>query len=311
MICSLCPRQCFAERNESSGSGFCGAGTLPRVARAALHFWEEPCISGTRGSGAVFFSHCTLRCAFCQNIGISHEAFGKTVSVQTLADIFRRLTDEGAHNINLVTATHFVPAVLDALSLYRPPVPIVWNSGGYETVETLRLLEGAVDVYLPDIKHVSPRLSALCAGAPDYFAFAAPAVREMCRQTGTPVYDGNGLIQRGTIVRHLILPGCTKDSMRVLDFIHDELPEGTPVSLMRQYSPIPECKVKGLDRRITDEEYERVLNHLLDLGLTGYFQEKSSARREYTPDFDLTGVTDTTEQNGVHSNDETNLSGSI
>ena len=290
MLCSLCPRRCRAPRNPENGSGFCGAGTLPRLARAALHHWEEPCISGTRGSGAVFFSHCTLRCAFCQNWDISHEAFGKTVSVQALADIFRRLTDEGAHNINLVTATHFVPAVLDALSLYRPPVPVVWNSGGYETVETLRLLEGAVDVYLPDCKHVSPRLSALCAGAPDYFAFAAPAIREMCRQTGAPVYDENGLITRGTIVRHLILPGCTGDSMRVLDFIRGELPPGTPVSLMRQYSPIPECRVKGLDRRITDAEYGRVLGYLKDLGLTGYFQEKSSATREYTPPFDLTGL---------------------
>ena len=166
----------------------------------------------------------------------------------------------------------------------------MWNSSGYETVETLKMLEGAVDIYLPDVKHVSPRLSALCAGAPDYFAFAAPAVREMCRQTGAPTYDEAGMMQKGTIVRHLILPGCTKDSMRVLDFIHDELPPGTPVSLMRQYSPVPQCHVKGLDRRITDEEYDRVFQYLLDLGLTGYFQEKSSATREYTPPFDLTGV---------------------
>ena len=298
MICSLCPRQCFAERGEATGSGFCGAGTLPRLARAALHFWEEPCISGARGSGAVFFSHCTLRCAFCQNMDISHEAFGKTITVRALADIFRRLTDEGAHNINLVTATHFAPAVLEALSLYRPPVPIVWNSSGYETVETLKMLEGAVDIYLPDVKHVSPRLSALCAGAPDYFAFAAPAVREMCRQTGAPTYDEAGMMQKGTIVRHLILPGCTKDSMRVLDFIHDELPPGTPVSLMRQYSPVPQCHVKGLDRRITDEEYDRVFQYLLDLGLTGYFQEKSSATREYTPPFDLTGISAPAEGEG-------------
>lgn len=290
MICSLCPRRCFARRDEESGEGFCGAGTLPRLARAALHFWEEPCISGSRGSGAVFFSHCTLRCAFCQNIGISHRAFGKTVSVRALSDIFRRLVDEGAHNINLVTAAHYVPAVLDALNLWRPPVPVVWNSGGYETVEALKMLEGAVDIYLPDIKHVSSRLSALCAGAPDYFTYAAPAVREMCRQTGLPVYDDAGLMQKGTLVRHLILPGCTKDSMRVLDFIREELPAGTPVSLMRQYSPIAECTVKGLDRRITDAEYERVLGYLEDLGLTGFFQEKSSAKKEYTPDFDLTGV---------------------
>ena len=290
MICSLCPRQCFAERGKATGSGFCGAGTLPRLARAALHFWEEPCISGARGSGAVFFSHCTLRCAFCQNMDISHEAFGKTISVRALADIFRRLTDEGAHNINLVTATHFAPAVLEALSLYRPPVPIVWNSSGYETVETLKMLEGAVDIYLPDVKHVSPRLSALCAGAPDYFAVASAAIKEMCRQTGRARYDENGMMLRGVIVRHLILPGCTGDSCRALDFIAEQLPRGTSVSLMRQYTPIPECTVKGLDRRITDREYERVLRHFEMLGLTGYTQEKESADLAYTPPFDLTGV---------------------
>ena len=290
MICTLCPRACHAERTEENGNGFCWMGTLPRVARAALHMWEEPCISGTRGSGTVFFSGCTLRCAYCQNIAISHGGFGRTVTVQRLSDIFKSLVDQGAHNINLVTATPYVPAILDALDLYRPPVPIVFNSGGYETIETLRMLRGAVDIYLPDLKHVSPRLSALCAKAPDYFEVASAAITEMCAQTGTPVYDADGLMQRGTIVRHLILPGCTGDSLRVLDFIHDHLPEGTPVSLMRQYSPIPECKIKGLDRRITDREYERVLAHLTALHLDGYMQEKSSAKSEYTPPFDLTGV---------------------
>ena len=290
MICNLCPRRCGAERDEETGRGFCRAGIRPKLARAMLHHWEEPCISGTRGSGAVFFSHCTLCCAYCQNMEISRGGFGKMVSVRELADVFRRLVDQGAHNINLVTATHYTYAVLEALSIYRPPVPVVWNSGGYETVETLRLLEGAVDVYLPDIKHVSPRLSALCAGAPDYFEAASQAVREMCRQTGEPVFDEEGLMRKGTVVRHLILPGCTKDSMRVLDFIRAELPPGTPVSLMRQYSPMPGCTVKGLDRRITDREYERVYGYLRDLGLTGYFQEKSSATREYTPEFDLGGL---------------------
>lgn len=290
MICTLCPRACRADRTEETGAGVCRMGTLPRVARAALHMWEEPCISGTRGSGAVFFSGCTLRCAYCQNYDISHCGQGKTISVTRLADIFHALVDQGAHNINLVTGTQFVPAILDALSLYKPPVPVVWNSGGYETLETLRLLKGAVSVYLPDLKHVSPRLCALMAGAPDYFEYASRAVKEMCAQTGPAVYDADGLIVRGTIVRHLILPGCTGDSCRVLDFISNELPPDTPVSLMRQYSPIPECQIKGMDRRITDAEYERVLNHLTALGLSGYMQEKSSATREYTPPFDGTGV---------------------
>ena len=286
--CRLCPRRCGVDRKVKRG--FCGMGEMPKVARAALHFWEEPCISGTRGSGAVFFSGCTLRCAYCQNWPISHEGQGKEITPARLADVFRALEDQGAHNINLVTATPFIPAVLEALSLHRPGIPVVWNTGGYETVETLKMLEGAVDIYLPDLKHVSPRLSALCAGAPDYFDVASAAILEMCRQTWKNVYDDAGIMQKGVVVRHLILPGCTTDSCRVLDFIAEKLPKGIPVSLMRQYTPIPECTVPGLDRRITDREYERVLSHFQALGLSGYTQEKGSASLAYTPPFDLTGV---------------------
>ena len=286
--CELCPRRCGVDRSRKTG--FCGMGESPRVARAALHFWEEPCISGTRGSGAVFFSGCTLRCAFCQNYEISHQGLGRDISVGRLADIFRMLRDQGAHNINLVTATPFVPAVLDALERYHPGIPIVWNTGGYETMETLKRLEGAVDIYLPDLKHVSPRLSRLCAGAPDYFDVASRAIREMCRQTGSAQYDAEGLMRRGVIVRHLILPGCTMDSCRALDFIAQELPAGTPVSLMRQYTPSPHCAIPGLDRRVTDQEYARVLAHFEALGLAGYTQEKEAADSAYTPPFDLTGV---------------------
>ena len=286
--CSLCPRNCRVNREKTTG--YCGMGVNAKVARAALHFWEEPCISGKNGSGAVFFSGCTLRCAYCQNYPISHEGQGKEVTPRRLADIFRSLCDQGANNLNLVTGTQFLPAILEAFDLFSPPVPVVWNCGGYETIETLRRLDGLVSIYLPDLKHVSPRLSALCAGAPDYFARASEAVKEMCRQTGTPVYDENGMMQRGTLVRHLILPGCTGDSCRVLDFIAGELPAGTPVSLMRQYSPEPWCGIKGMDRRITDQEYGRVLTHFEALGLCGYTQEKESATAAYTPDFDLTGV---------------------
>ena len=286
--CTLCPRRCGVDR--SVKKGFCGMGIMPRMARAALHFWEEPCISGARGSGTVFFSGCTLRCAFCQNYEISHLGQGKEISVRRLSDIFKMLEDQGAHNINLVTATPFVYAILDALALYRPAIPIVWNTGGYETVETLDRLNGTVDIYLPDLKHVSSRLSKLCAGAPDYFEIASRAIQEMCRQTGPAVYDENGMMQKGVIVRHLILPGCTMDSCKVLDFISEHLPEGTPVSLMRQYTPSPHCTIPGLDRRITDAEYQRVLAHFQALGLTGYTQEKESADAAYTPPFDLTGV---------------------
>ena len=212
-ICHLCPRDCGADRYEDKGAGYCGAGLLPRVARAALHYWEEPCISGTRGSGTVFFSRCTLGCCYCQNYEISHGGFGQIVTAARLADIFRSLYDQGAHNLNLVTATPYWPAVREALDLYRPPIPVVWNTGGYERVETIAAMKGYVDIFLPDLKHVSSRLSALCAGAPDYFEAASKAVKAMCAQAGPPVYDSAGMMQSGVIVRHLILPGCTVDSM--------------------------------------------------------------------------------------------------
>ena len=287
-VCTLCPRRCGVDR--SAKKGFCGMGEQPRVARAALHFWEEPCISGARGSGAVFFSGCTLRCAYCQNYSISHGGEGKDISVQRLADIFKELEDQGAHNISLVTGTPFAPAILEALEIRRLAIPVVWNTSGYETLETLKLLNGAVDIYLPDLKHVSPRLSKLCAGAPDYFDAASTAIREMCRQTGEPVYDTDGMMRKGVIVRHLILPGCTGDSIRALDFIAENLPEGTPVSLMRQYTPEPWCQIHGLDRRVTDAEYERVLEHFNLLGLNGFTQEKEAADGAFTPEFDGTGV---------------------
>ena len=288
LSCTLCPRQCRVDRNEKKG--YCGMGLQPRIARAALHFWEEPCISGNRGSGTVFFSGCTLRCAYCQNYPISHLGQGKEVTPARLAEIFKMLYEQGAHNINLVTGTPFIPAILDALSIYRPPIPILWNSGGYETVETLKMLDGAIDIYLPDFKHFSPRLSQLCAGAADYFEVTSSAVSEMCRQTGLPQYDENGMLQKGTLIRHLILPGCTMDSCKVLSWIAENLPKGTPVSLMRQYSPEPWCTIKGMDRRITDQEYERVLAHFQALDLSGYTQEKESADTAYTPPFDLSGV---------------------
>lgn len=286
--CTLCPRKCRVNRSETTG--FCGMGNTPKLARAALHFWEEPCISGTRGSGALFFSGCTLRCCYCQNHSLSHEGHGKEISVERLAEIFQSLYEQGAHNLNFVTGTPFVPQILEALAIYKPPIPIVWNCGGYESLDTLKMLEGTVDIYLPDMKHVSPRLSALCAKAPDYFEVASAALSEMCRQTGTPIYDDSGIMQKGTLIRHLILPGCTQDSMQVLNFIAEKLPKGTPVALMRQYTPQPFCTVKGLDRPITDTEYHRVLNHFEMLGLSGYTQEKTSSDSAFTPAFDFTGL---------------------
>ncbi len=288
--CRLCPRLCGAKRDRETGKGFCRMGTEAVAARAAPHFWEEPCLSGLYGCGAVFFSGCTLRCCYCQNHEISHLNSGKRLTAGELADVFVRLEDEGVHTIELVTGTQFIPAILDALSIYRPKLPLVWNTSGYETVDSLKMLEGVIDVYLPDMKHVSPRLSRLLAGAEDYFDVASRAIREMCRQTGPAKFNEEGIITKGTLVRHLVLPGCTGDSLKALDFIKNGLPEGTLLSLMRQYTPQPSCRIKGMDRRVTDEEYRRVLAHAEALGLDGYMQDKRSAEKEYTPDFDLTGV---------------------
>lgn len=290
MICSLCPRRCGAARTETAGSGVCGEGTLPRIARAALHRWEEPCISGTRGSGAVFFSGCALRCAFCQNEAISRGGCGEAVSIRRLADIFRELEEQGAHNINLVTAAHFVPAVLDALELYRPGIPLVYNSSGYESMETLRLLDGVIDVYLPDYKYIDPAMARLLSGAADYPDVAWAAITEMRRQTGKAVYDDQGMMTRGTLIRHLLLPGLTGDAMRILTRIRDELPD-TPVSLMGQYMPCGRARdIPGMNRRVTKREYDRVKAHMQMIGLDGYRQELEAASGEYVPDFDLSGV---------------------
>lgn len=283
MGCELCPRRCGADRE--TRPGFCGLKKELRIARIAPHLWEEPPISGQRGTGAVFFSGCTLRCVYCQNGEISHGCAGRTFTPRELANALKRLTDLGMHTISLITGTPFVPQILEALALYRPPLPLVWNSSGYETVETLRMLEGTVDVYLPDLKHYSARMGRLCAGAPDYFAAASAAIREMCRQTGSPVLGEDGILRRGTLIRHLILPGLTGESMKLLTWIRDTLPEGTPVSLMRQYIPCNGVSVPGLDRRITEQEYRRVLAHMQALSLPGFVQEAEAADRDFIPVF--------------------------
>ncbi len=290
MICTLCPRNCGAERGDDAGSGVCGVGALPKIARAGLHMWEEPCISGARGSGAVFFSGCGLKCVFCQNESISHGGEGKIVSVKRLAEIFGELEAAGAHNINLVTAAQFVPAVIEALKLYRPQIPIVYNSSGYERVETLRMLEGYIDIYLPDYKYIDSGMAKLLSGAADYPEVALEAIREMVRQTGKAVYDADGIMLRGTQIRHLVLPGLTGDSMKILTMIADEFP-GVPVSLMGQYTPFGKAlSISGMNRRVTKKEYKRVLAHMDAIGLPGYRQELESADAQYVPAFDGTGV---------------------
>ena len=283
MNCSLCPRRCNADR--SVRPGFCGLGEQMLIARAAPHLWEEPPVSGERGTGAVFFSGCTLRCVYCQNGDISHRNAGRRFTPRELSDTLKRLCDLGVHTLSFITGTPFVPRILEALELWRPPLPLVWNTSGYETVETLRLLEGVIDVYLPDLKHFSARMGRLCAKAPDYFPAASAAIKEMCRQTGTNQYSEDGIMTRGVLIRHLILPGLTGESMKLLTWVKDELPAGTPVSLMRQYIPCNGVSVPGLDRRITETEYRRVRDHMIALGLPGFLQEPDSADRDFIPVF--------------------------
>ena len=287
--CILCPRQCGVDRTERVG--YCGSGSLPKVARAAKHHWEEPCISGTEGSGTVFFSGCTLGCVFCQNREISRGGTGREVTVEHLADIFKRLEGQGVHNLNLVTPTHFTPQILQALELAKPTVPVVMNCGGYERVETLRQWEGKVQVYLPDLKYFSPELSAKYSAAPDYFAVASKAIMEMHRQQPQLVWEGE-LLKSGLIIRHLVLPGCMKDSLQILDFLDKHLPKDSfLLSLMSQYTPTENCKqFPEINRRVTTYEYRKVADRAAELGFFGFAQDRRSAKEEYTPPFNLEGV---------------------
>ncbi len=289
--CSLCPRRCGVPRGDAASAGFCGMPALPVLARAALHVGEEPCISGTHGSGTVFFSGCSMRCRFCQNAPISHGQYGAAVSVERLAEIFQELEGQGAHNINLVNPTHYAAAIRQALRLYRPKIPVVYNSSGYERVETLRSLEGLIDVYLPDCKYVHSDLAASLSGTPDYFAAAGPAILEMARQTGPITLDGEGLAARGTMVRHLVLPGHTRESLAVLDWLSG-LKGKIWVSLLFQYTPMGElADAPELNRRLTRRECGKVWQYLLDKGLTdGYVQQRESSGKQFIPAFDLTGV---------------------
>ena len=291
--CTLCPRKCGTDR--TTGKGFCGAGSEIIAAKASLHLWEEPCISAKNGAGTVFFSGCSLHCCFCQNHVISAELSGMTISPERLGDIFLELRDKGAENIELVTPTHFVPSIITALERVRDKlgIPVVYNSGGYETTDTIRLLDGLVDVYLPDIKFFSPEISAKYANAPDYFQFASKAVLAMTEQVGDMEFSPSGKMLRGTIIRHLVLPGCRHDSMSILDWIAGNIPEDRAmVSIMSQYTPfdhVPES-CPELHRRVTKMEYNSVVRHADELGLKGYTQEKSSAKEEYVPDFNCEGI---------------------
>ncbi len=291
MKCSLCPRRCNAHRSETQNiGGFCGLPSAPRVARAALHFWEEPCISGTNGSGTVFFSGCTLRCVYCQNYEISHGGFGKTVTVERLAEIFCELEKMGAHNINLVSPTQYTHKIIEAIDLYRPKIPVVWNSGGYETEETLDLLEDYVDVFLLDLKYLSDDRAARFSAAPDYPNIAKKALLKAYSMRPECVFDGD-IMTKGVIVRHLLLPSATREAMAVFDFVRDNMPNAC-FSFMSQYVPCGKAgEYKELSRKVTAREYQKVLDYIIESGFENCFvQEKESSSKEYIPPFDLTGV---------------------
>ena len=280
--CQLCPRRCGVNR-AAGETGFCGCGNTALVAKAMLHKWEEPALAGKVGSGAVFFGGCTLRCRFCQNAAISGCPTGRPMDSAALRALFEDLIEQGAENIDLVTPTHFLPDILPALSP-KLPVPVVYNCGGYERPETIRALEGAVDIYLPDLKYADDRLGWTLSGTRDYFSMATAAIREMVRQTGPVQWEGDKVV-KGVIIRHLILPGFVDNSLRVLDWIGDTFAPGEVlVSLMRQYTPMGGLPAP-LDRRVTDEEYDAVLSWMYLNDLEGFTQEEDSADQGFIPDF--------------------------
>ena len=291
MICNQCPRRCNVDRENALG--YCKAPNAYKLARASLHFWEEPCISGKSGSGAVFFSGCNLGCVFCQNYEISHKCKGVEVSEERLIRIFEHLVDEGANNINLVNPTHYAVQLAHTLKKYKPPVPVVYNTSGYDSVDTLKLLDGLVDIYLPDFKYMRNDKALRYSRAEDYPQFAMPALTEMKRQVGNDVFDENGIMKRGMIIRHLVLPGNTNSAIQALDYLAENFGD-TYISVMAQYVPCTDLsEYKEINRKITKREYDKVVAHILELGLEKVFLQKlESATEDYIPDFDLSGVID-------------------
>ena len=308
--CVLCPRECHVDRTAGQ-TGYCGQNDKIVAARAALHMWEEPCISGVNGSGAVFFAGCNMRCVFCQNYDIAHSnAPCKTISVSRLAEIFLELQEKGAHNINLVTPTHYILQIIDALHLAKAnglTLPIVYNTSGYEKVETLKLLDGLIDIYLPDLKYYSSDISKRYSNAPDYFPVATAAIAEMFRQVGTPVYESSGfiadansefdisessLMKKGVIVRHLLLPDCTEDSRYILHYLHETYGNNIYISIMNQYTPLPQvASIPALNRKITDNEYDGIIDYAISLGIENAFvQEGETASESFIPAFNCEGL---------------------
>lgn len=292
--CSLCPRNCQVDRNNSH-TGFCGQTNELRASRASLHMWEEPCISGESGSGTVFFSGCSLKCVFCQNYDIALGQTGKIISTSRLAEIFLELQEKGALNINLVTPSHFIPQIVVALKEAKQRglhLPIVYNTSGYESVQSLRLLDGLVDIYLPDCKYHSTDLSKKYSNAPDYFRVAKDALSEMFRQVGEPIFDDFGILQKGMVVRHLVLPGSVDDSKQIIQYLFDTFGHSIYISIMNQYTPVREFEdFPELNRTLTAEEYDQVVDFAIDLGIeNGFIQEGETCLDSFIPPFNLEGI---------------------
>lgn len=307
--CTLCPRRCEVDRSaildfDSKASlGFCGQTSQVTLARAALHFWEEPCISGTAGSGAVFFCGCNLRCVFCQNADLSNSKLGKPVSITRLADIFLELEQLGATNINLVTASHFVPQIAEAISIakdHKLSIPVVYNTGTYEFAASLKLLDGLVDIYMPDLKYMDSDLAKKLSFAPDYFEIATKAIDEMYRQVGEPKFDSKSsdipLMKKGVLVRHLVLPKHTKDSRNILKYLHDKYGDNIYISIMNQYTPMPGIEQKlpdmtELHKPLSETSYNRVIDYAIELGISNAFiQEGPTCKESFIPVWDYTGL---------------------
>jgi len=287
MICKLCPHKCGVYKDTDSYTGKCSVSTKIKVARIAPHFWEEPCLSGVQGSGAVFFSGCTMKCIYCQNSEISKDLQGVEITPQILADEFKKLEESGVHNIDLISATHFLPGIIKAFEIYRPNIPIVYNCGGYERIESMKALEGIVDIYLPDFKYSDNNLAKEYSDAEGYVEVALEAIKEMFRQVGTLTLDSNGIAQKGVLVRHLVLPNHTRNSIETLNILKENFGNALTLSLMGQYIPHGKATAHPkLNRKITKREYEKVLNVLLDLDIDGFAQELKSADESFIPLWD-------------------------
>ena len=290
-LCNLCPRKCNVDRSKENG--VCGATDKMKIARAALHYWEEPCISGEEGSGTIFFTYCNLKCIFCQNYQISKNHIGQEITIEEFADICLKLQSQKARNINLVTPTHFVPLIIEGLKLAKEKglkIPIVYNTSGYETIETIKMLDGLIDIYLPDLKYMDDSLAIKYSHAPNYFEYAKNAILEMVKQVGKPIFDKNGIMKKGVIVRHLVLPHHQEDSKNIIKYLYETYQDDIYISIMNQYTPVRKFeRYQNLNEKVTEEIYQEIIDYALDIGIKNAFiQEGETQSESFIPEFSST-----------------------